>query len=71
MPRYSSDKDINTKVKLLIRAGWRYKRLKKHGLLTAPDGGRVVVSTTPSCRRSFRNFCSQLTPYTGTAHARD
>jgi len=54
--KFSSDKDINNEVKTLVKTGWAYFRKKKHGLIIAPNGHRVIVPGTPSDRRSLYNF---------------
>ena len=60
MTSYSKDKEISKLVKKLIKLGWSYRRGRKHGLVYAPLGGRVVVPGTPSDKRSFYNFRQQV-----------
>lgn len=56
MRKYSNDKDINKKVKDLLKFGWRFKTGKKHSAIISPNGFRLSISSTPSDRRSIYNF---------------
>lgn len=60
MRRFSSDKDINGKVRSLLKSGWRYRPGKRHPSLISPRGGRLVIPSTPSDRRAFYNFCRDV-----------
>jgi len=54
--RYSTDKDIQTLVTRLLRAGWQFEK-GRHGKLRPPMGaGFITVPSTPSDRRSFQNL---------------
>lgn len=57
---YCNDKDVDKVVRLLLQKGWAFRRQKKHGLLIAPSGHKVTVSSTPSCSRTLQNFMSQI-----------
>ena len=55
--KYCANKDIDTFVRQLIRAGWHFRRRTKHGRLITPDGTRALtVAGSPSDCRSFENF---------------
>lgn len=55
--KYSNSKKIDSKVKMLIRGGWTFKKGKKHGHVRSPWGtGILVIPSTPSDWRSFQNF---------------
>lgn len=57
---YCNNKEMDKAIRLLVRRGWQYRRGKKHGVLEAPSGGRVVVSVTPSCPRTYKNFIANI-----------
>jgi len=56
----SSDKDINKRAKDLIKQGWRLLRKKRHPILVAPNGHKVVIATSPSDHRAYRNFQNNI-----------
>lgn len=59
--KYSSAKDINKIVRDLIRAGWTYRRGRRHGRLRAPYGGpELTVPGTPSDWRALIKFKSDV-----------
>jgi hypothetical protein len=58
--RYSCDKDLDALVRKMIRKGWTYRRRSRHGCLSSPHGGRVMVSCTPSDRRTLVNLRAQI-----------
>ncbi len=58
--KYSSDKDIATLVRNLVRKGWRYHMGGRHGKLTSPAGQKIPVPCTPSDHRAFQNFKRDL-----------
>jgi hypothetical protein len=60
MKKYSSDKKINEKVVRLTKQGWHCRRGKKHVVIVSPSGFRVAVPSTPSDRRAFYNFASDI-----------
>lgn len=57
---YSKNKDIAKIVRIRVRAGWSFRRGKKHGKLVAPDGRFVIVPSTPSDGRAVWNFLGDL-----------
>ncbi len=59
MKKYSRDKDINQLVKRLLKAGWRYRQGKKHGLLLHGTQKMMCIPSTPSDRRAYSNFTAQ------------
>lgn len=69
MRKYSNDKDINHEVKALVKAGWAYLQKRKHGLIIAPNGHRVIVPGTPSDRRSLYNFRRDIRHLNGGTYA--
>ena len=56
MRKYSSNKDIQKLVNILIKQKWQYQRCKKHGSLLSPKGIRITIPGSPSDRRAYRNF---------------
>jgi len=56
MKKYSKDKNISNKVKILQRNGWEYRRGKKHGMIVSPRGKKLSIPGTPSDWRSWKNF---------------
>ncbi|PKG00661.1 phosphoribosylglycinamide formyltransferase [Alcanivorax sp. 97CO-6] len=56
MKRYSNDKNINQKVRSLIKSGWAVRPGNKHSVLISPLGYRVAIPSTPSDCRTWRNF---------------
>jgi hypothetical protein len=58
--KYSNNKDINDKVKELIKSKWLFRPGKKHNFLIPPNGGKLSIPSTPSCRHSFNNFCRDI-----------
>lgn len=55
--KYCASKDINQLVKSLICRGWCFRRGRKHGRLSSPDGrANLSVPSTPSDHRAFLNF---------------
>lgn len=61
MTRYSSNKQINSLVKALIKQGWSFHWGGKHGRLTSPNREKTItVPKTPSCRRAAVNFTKDL-----------
>lgn len=58
--RYSNDKEIQTLVSRLVRAGWRYEN-GRHGKLRPPCGkGFITIPKTPSDWRAFRNLIRDI-----------
>jgi len=60
MKKFSSDKDINKLVIKLCKLGWGYKNRKKHGALLTPSGKKITVPSSPSDRRAYKNFSSDI-----------
>lgn len=59
--KFSTAKEIDAIVKLLLRQGWSYFRGGKHGRLRAPDGRRVLtVPGSPSDYRAALNFARDV-----------
>jgi len=59
--KYSANKDLNTFVVNLIKKGWTFSRQGSHGKIRTPNGAFfVVVPSTPSDRRAFLNFRSDI-----------
>lgn len=55
--RYSTHKDFQAFIAQLVAAGWRFRRGKKHGRLTTPDGRKTLtVSSSPSDSHALNNF---------------
>jgi len=60
MKKYSKDKNISNKVKLLQRNGWLYRQGGKHGMIISPGGKKLSIPGTPGDRRSWKNFNSVI-----------
>ena len=60
MKKYSSDKDINKLVGSLCKIGWQFINRKKHGALITPHGKKLTVPSSPSDRRAFKNFSTDI-----------
>lgn len=59
--KYSSEKDIDSFVRRLVRDGWGFWRGSKHGRLAAPSGWPILtVPGSPSDRRALLNFKRDL-----------
>lgn len=59
--KYSSQKDINKAIKLLVQEGWSFRHGSKHGKLRTPSGNNIVtVPVTPSVRNAFKHFCGNV-----------
>jgi hypothetical protein len=58
--KYSNNKDINVKIKYLIKNKWRFIPGKKHNFVMHPNGGKLLISGTPSCSHAFKNFCRDI-----------
>jgi len=56
MKRYSKDKNINQKVRNLIKSGWEAKAGSKHRSIISPAGDRLTIPSTPSDYRAWYNF---------------
>lgn len=53
---YCKDKKIDALVRSLRDYGWGFRRGKKHGVLTSPNGRKLTIPTTPSDIRAYQNF---------------
>jgi predicted RNA binding protein YcfA (HicA-like mRNA interferase family) len=58
--KYCSNKDTNKLILNLLKRGWGFVKSKKHLKLKTPNGKIVVVSRTPSDRRAYQNFLSDI-----------
>jgi len=55
--RYSSNKDFNSFISRLVAIGWTYRRGKKHGRITTPDGRKTLtVASSPSDQHALNNL---------------
>jgi len=55
--RYSTHKDFQSYITQLVATGWTYRRGKKHGRITTPNGRRTLTfSSTPSDQHALNNF---------------
>lgn len=83
--RRISDKHVRAIVELLLSDGWEFVRMSgsNHPILNWPAGqgsgperdgrtntGRLVLTSTPSDRRSLRNCLSDARAVSGVNHAR-
>ena len=60
MKKFSSDKDINKLVMKLCKLGCKFIHRKKHGALLTPSGRKITVPCSPSDRRAFKDFSSDI-----------
>jgi hypothetical protein len=60
--RYSSNKDLDKKVKELIRHGWTAE-FGRHLKLRSPDGKLITCSLSPSCPHAHRNLARDIRKY--------
>lgn len=60
MQKFSSNKDINKLVHVLIKQGWRVKHGKKHHHIIHPNGRKHAIPCTPSDQRAFINFSHDM-----------
>jgi hypothetical protein len=58
--KYCSNKDTNKLILNLLKRGWRVIKSKKHLKLKTPKGKIVITSRTPSDRRTYQNFLSEI-----------
>ncbi len=59
--RFSTDKEINSIVRKLLRSEWSYKQGRKHGRLLHSDGKRsLTISCTPSDKNAARGLLRDL-----------
>jgi len=58
--KYSRDRRIDDKVKLLVKDGWEVINTGKHPKLVAPNGRRLTVPATPSDHRAALNFLADV-----------
>jgi len=58
---YSSDKDLNKYVKVMVKKGWRYENGKKHARLIHPDGRPfVTIPKSPGGCRGTLNVMRNI-----------
>lgn len=61
MKKYSANKDFHQLIKKLIKMGWLFNHRAKHNELWSPDKSqRIVISASPSDRRAYMKFKSNL-----------
>ncbi|PKG76238.1 hypothetical protein CXF86_01795 [Shewanella sp. GutCb] len=61
MKKYSSDKNINNLVYQMIKQkGWEEYRHTRHLILQSSNGRKLTVPGSPSDRRAFNNFKSDV-----------
>ncbi len=66
--RYSTDKEINSIVRRLLRADWSLKHGRKHHRLVHLDGRRsLTISCTPSDKNAARGLLRDLKKSNGKA----
>lgn len=59
--KYSSSKDLDRIVRVLVRQGWTFSHGGKHGRLLTPCGKCfLTVPATPSCRHAAKNFAGDV-----------
>lgn len=60
MVKYSNDKDINLLVINLIKQGFKVYRGGKHWFIVLLNSKKITIPSTPSDKRAFYNFRSQI-----------
>ena len=60
MKKFSQDNKVNQLIKKLVSQGWRYNRRRKHGSIISPSEKMYIVPLTPSDKRAFYNFRSDI-----------
>lgn len=60
MKKYCANKDIQKLVLEMIGKSWSFKNKRKHGVLIAPTGQRVIIPSSPSDFRAYINLRSNL-----------
>ncbi len=60
---YSRDKNLNSFICELIKAGWHFISKNKHGKIASPAGKRFTFPISPSDHRAFLNFKSTINQY--------
>ena len=60
MKKISKDNRINQLIKKLVSQGWQYKRRRKHGSIISPSDKIYIIPLTPSDKRAFYNFRSDI-----------
>ena len=61
----SKNSKINNLVKELLLNGWSIVRKKRHTIIMNPSGQKIPVPCTPSDRRAFYNFRSNVRKMVG------
>jgi len=69
MTKYCTNKEIHKLVKEKVSKGWYFKKGKKHGVLIAPIGKKLIIPTSPSDYRAYYNLRSTIRSL--TAHTKD
>jgi hypothetical protein len=55
--RYSTHKDFQVFIAQLVATGWTFRRGKKHGRITTPDGRKTLtVASSPSDCHALNNL---------------
>lgn len=60
MRKFSSNKEINKLVKILLKKGWQCRSGKKHDILIAPNNRRCSIPSSPSDYRAAQNFYQDI-----------
>lgn len=70
--KYCANKNIDCLVRTLVSQGWIFYWGSKHGRLRHPLGTMVLtVPKSPSCKRAFLNFSSDVRRVYSSLHDLD
>lgn len=58
--KYCNDKDIHKMIKTEVKLGSVFYRGGKHGKLTLPNGGVLIVPSSPSDRKTLSILKAQV-----------
>lgn len=60
MRKFSSNKEINKLVRILLKQDWQYRSGKKHVILIAPNNRCCPIPSSPSDYRALQNFYQDI-----------
>lgn len=60
MGKYSTDKNIDSLVRDLLKENWQPTKRKRHWQVVSPKGKALTIPLTPSDGRAFMNFRSDI-----------
>ena len=60
MGKYSTDKNIDSLVRELLKENWQPTKRKRHWQVVSPTGKALTIPLTPSDGRAYMNFRSDI-----------